>query len=66
MIIRLKHFCDSLNIVVIFLARARQVISAKCVQIPFSIYGMKLSKEDLSSGTVIIHHMEKHIGHVRF
>ena len=31
MIMQLKHFHDSLNIVVI-LARGREVVSAKCVQ----------------------------------
>ena len=35
MIIKIKHFHDSLNIIVI-LARDRDVVSAKCAQFPLT------------------------------
>ena len=50
MIIRLKHFNDSLNIVVILALElaGHQVFAAKCAESFFYIYGTKLNKGHFS------------------
>ena len=63
LLIRLKYFNDSLNIVLI-LALGREFFWDKCVQylrftFTFNIYGMKLNELHFSSGTVITHFLDK-------
>ena len=61
MIIPLKYFHDSLNIVVI-LAPGRGFFPAKCAK----FYEMKLNKADFSFRTVIVHFLDKPYQEINF
>ena len=65
MIIQSKNFHDSLKIVFI-LATGRQFFCAKRIQFFFNIYGMKLNEVPFSSGTVIIHFLDKPYQEINF
>ena len=66
-LILLKHFHDSLNIVVI-LALSFGFFSAKYAQFPisFNIYGVKLNEWHLTILTVIIHFWDKPYKEINF
>ena len=64
MIIRLKYFNDSPNIVFI-LAPSREFFCANC-SISFNIYGMKLNEVHFSTVTVIIHFLDKTLSRNKF
>ena len=57
MIIRFKHFHDTLNIPLISALGCSW--SCKMCPISFNIYGMKLHEGDFSIGTAIIHFLDK-------
>ena len=54
MIIRLKHFHDTINIVVI-LDPGHEFLIAKCAQFPLTFMEIKLNDGHFFTGTVIIY-----------
>ena len=58
MLIRLKHFHDSLNITLI-LPPGREFFCSKYVQFPLTFYRKKLNEVHFFSGTVFTHFLDK-------